>query len=305
MSQCCCEGCKRVEFLQTAAVANGNGQVFDVLGYPAVAFDVHGTIAGGTDVAFEFLQGLANWLPLPVTNASDGTVTATGIVSAAGTYIANTVGLQKVRARVLNYGGADSINVVARAVCEGAGTQIGGGSADTVAISSGPTGASALQVQGTAADNAPAVGNPVQTGGVAVDQTTYAPGYTAGDAAKNAYNKDTGALLVDPGLPSATLVASVALAASLVIKAAAGTLISLEGHNDGAQQYIQVHNAAALPANGAVPTYVFLVPADSNFSLTVPVSGIPFITGIVVCNSSTLATKTIGAADCWFTAVRI
>lgn len=101
----------------------------------------------------------------------------------------------------------------------------------------------------------------------------------------------------------ASIVHSGAAEASKVIKASAGTLISLVGQNDGATQYIQIHNAAALPADGAVPVYSFKVDGGTPFSLDVPITGIPFTTGIVVCNSSTLATKTIGAANCFFTAV--
>lgn len=383
MSGCCCQSCHESEFLQRAAAANGNGEVFDVLGYPAVSFQVYGTIAGGTDVAFEFLSGISTWLPLPVANASDGVVTTTGIVVAAGTYIANTVGLQQVRARVLNYGGADSINVVATAVCEGTGTSVGGGSGgggaasdvnvaeyggvattlgrkaaaasipgvmstedkavldsiDVASIQSATTiglvndaaltsngngtlsaklrglvailadvwsdARNQLSVGGAIADNGVGSLFPVEVGGKAVDAATYAPAYTAGDAAEFAVDKDTGALLVNPGLPSATLVATTAYAASLVVKNAAGTLISLDGYNSGIAQFIQVHNAAALPADTAVPIYTFAVPTVSNFSLSIPVSGAPFTVGIVVCNSSTGPTKTIGAANCWFTAVRI
>lgn len=140
MSNCgCCNQCHHEAFLQRAAVANGNGDVFDVLGYPAVSFQVYGTIAGGTDVEFQFLSGLSTWLPLPVTNASTGVASSTGIVSAAGTYIANTAGLQKVRAVVSGYGGADSINVVATAVCEaGSAAASGGGASDVTVV--GPFG---------------------------------------------------------------------------------------------------------------------------------------------------------------------
>lgn len=94
---------------------------------------------------------------------------------------------------------------------------------------------------------------------------------------------------------------SAALEASRVLKAAPGTLVAVIGYNGKASaQFIQLHDAAAVPADGAAPVAAFTVPAASNFSLDIPIA---FGTGIVVCNSSTAATKTIGAADCFFTAV--
>ena len=94
-----------------------------------------------------------------------------------------------------------------------------------------------------------------------------------------------------------------AVAASLVVKAAAGTLYGLLIYNTGAvDQYVQVHNAASLPADAAVPDVVIPVYAGSTAFLEFGVYGIPFTTGIVVSNSTTVATKTIGAADCWFVA---
>jgi len=101
-----------------------------------------------------------------------------------------------------------------------------------------------------------------------------------------------------------SIVSSSAAEASKVIKASAGTLLSLIGYNGRtSQQFIQVFNAAAVPADAAVPIYSFLVYGQSNFSLDVPVSGAPFTTGISVSNSSTQAVKTLGSADCFFTAV--
>jgi hypothetical protein len=105
-------------------------------------------------------------------------------------------------------------------------------------------------------------------------------------------------------LAGSTRVGSVAAEASHVLKNSAGTLISLVGYNGKASaQFIQVHDATAVPADAAVPAYSFTVPASSNFSLDIPITGAPFTTGISVCNSSTQATKTVGSTDCWFTAV--
>ena len=91
-----------------------------------------------------------------------------------------------------------------------------------------------------------------------------------------------------------------ALATSKVIKAAAGTLYGLSGYNSGAAQFIQLHDASALPADSAVPVVNIAVAATSNFSIDFGIYGMSFATGIVACNSSTAATKTIGAADCQF-----
>jgi hypothetical protein len=91
-----------------------------------------------------------------------------------------------------------------------------------------------------------------------------------------------------------------ALAASLVVKASPGSVFDVLITNTLASaQFIQIHDAASLPDDTSVPETSIRIPASSSASITFD-DGKSMTTGIVVCNSSTTATKTIGAADCWF-----
>lgn len=90
-----------------------------------------------------------------------------------------------------------------------------------------------------------------------------------------------------------------AYATSLVVKSAPGVLYGLTGYNSKASaQFIQIHDDDALPSNTAVPKITFTVAASSNFSIEFG-RGRKFDVGIVVCNSSTGPTLTIGSADIW------
>ena len=100
---------------------------------------------------------------------------------------------------------------------------------------------------------------------------------------------------------SPTNATTTAYAASLVVKATAGVIYAISGYNAKVSaQWVQIHDAASLPSDTAVPKVLIYVAASSSFSMILNAYGRAFTTGIVVCNSSTGPTKTIGAADCWF-----
>jgi len=103
------------------------------------------------------------------------------------------------------------------------------------------------------------------------------------------------------GSSSASVARTTALAASLVAKASAGNLLGVYGINtSGSDLYIQIHDATSLPSDTAVPKDIVKAFAGENFFFE-PAAPIPYATGITVCNSTTLATKTIDGANCWFT----
>jgi hypothetical protein len=85
--------------------------------------------------------------------------------------------------------------------------------------------------------------------------------------------------------------------ASAVVKAQPGALFGWSITNtNAAARYIQFFDATSVPADTAVPLISVLVAigATSIVNLNRPRV---FLKGIVVCNSSTGATKTVGAAD--------
>jgi hypothetical protein len=93
-----------------------------------------------------------------------------------------------------------------------------------------------------------------------------------------------------------------ALAASLVVKTGPGRLYNLTVFNsNAAAQFILLFDAVALPANGTAACTVLKVAtvASQVFNWN---PGRVFLTGIVVVNSSTEPTLTVGAADCFYDA---
>lgn len=100
-----------------------------------------------------------------------------------------------------------------------------------------------------------------------------------------------------------TNISVAAYVSNKVIKASAGTLYRITGYNSSASaQFIQLHDSATLPVDTAVPVLVQKVAAGSNFTIEFGSIGRAFTTGIVVANSSTGPTLTIGSADLWIDA---
>ena len=99
-------------------------------------------------------------------------------------------------------------------------------------------------------------------------------------------------------------IASAAIETSHVLLAAAGQLYRFSYNNgNGATRYLQLFNAKALPANGAVP-YCTPVPVLTGQTVNIDYGalGLPFPTGIVIANSTTAASLTIGSAVGFFSA---
>ena len=94
---------------------------------------------------------------------------------------------------------------------------------------------------------------------------------------------------------------SAAQEASAVVKAAACRLLFLHFYNaNAAARWLQVFDSATLPADTAIPLLTFPVAIAGTFTLNLAPLGLLMRKGIVVCNSSTGPTKTIGAADSLF-----
>jgi hypothetical protein len=91
-----------------------------------------------------------------------------------------------------------------------------------------------------------------------------------------------------------------AVANSVIVKPDAGLLYGFTVSSVSAQ-FIQVFDLTAVPADGVVPLLSFAVTALQQLGVAwIPPRG--FSNGIVLCNSTTQHTKTIGTANCIFDA---
>lgn len=90
---------------------------------------------------------------------------------------------------------------------------------------------------------------------------------------------------------------------SRIVKQSAGVLYGLAGFNSkGSSQFIQIFDARAVPLDGGFPVLFLTVPTVGNYSVDFGSLGMQFANGIVICNSTTGPTKTIGLADCFIAA---
>lgn len=92
---------------------------------------------------------------------------------------------------------------------------------------------------------------------------------------------------------------------SMLAAAGVGKCLGFSGYNSlaSAQWIFLVDTTTTPPASTAAPIFVMTVPATSNFNQswgTGDTGGIPFYTGLVICNSTAAPTLTIGAANCFF-----
>ena len=65
-------------------------------------------------------------------------------------------------------------------------------------------------------------------------------------------------------------------------------------------QFLQMFDATTVPADSAVPLETFALPASQEKGVYFGPMGRVFRRGIVLCNSTTDTTKTIGAVNCLF-----
>jgi hypothetical protein len=201
-----------------------------------------------------------------------------------------------------------------------------------------PTGTSSTQVQGTAAGNAAAVGNPVQTGGIhettsstydnndavplhtdpngnlrarlvggdftgidGVSNTLAAPASTTGVATRllagagflfngTAWDRDKKPNTI------ARLLSAAASVNNTLVKASAGDVYNIYGHNaNAAARYLKLYNKATAPVAGTdTPVATFYLAPQASFRFEFP-KGLYFSTGIGYALTTGVADADTGA----------
>jgi hypothetical protein len=95
--------------------------------------------------------------------------------------------------------------------------------------------------------------------------------------------------------------ASPALASSIVAMVGAGRLLGFSVSNTKvSSQFIQVFDLGALPTNGAIPVQSIDIATVVAKAVSFAYDGRWMTRGIVIANSSTQGSLTLGSADCLF-----
>ena len=93
---------------------------------------------------------------------------------------------------------------------------------------------------------------------------------------------------------------SARLEASCVVKTGPGILYGFTFSNTLASaQYVLLFDAAGVPADGAIPILAKSCPTNDAVGFAW-LPGRTFLVGVVLCNSTTNTSKTLGAANCFF-----
>jgi hypothetical protein len=88
-----------------------------------------------------------------------------------------------------------------------------------------------------------------------------------------------------------------AFAKSVVADTGLGRLLNVSCYNANAgDMYLQIFDAASLPADGTVPLAQVRIPTTGTGSLDFGESGLPYSDGLVAALSSTAASLTLAAA---------
>ena len=121
-------------------------------------------------------------------------------------------------------------------------------------------------------------------------------GVDTGGTARTALTNASGVL--QSGIAKGTSYSSAALEASAVVSASACLVSQVRVQNFGAStRYLQLHNAASLPANGTVPKAVTGIGTNATGVITFAIPTDRFSTGLVVACSTTQGTLTISAGS--------
>lgn len=194
------------------------------------------------------------------------------------------------------------------------GTATGEIGLKVISIGAG-TGTSSTTVQGTAADDAATVGNPVFVGGTAVTASSYVGTYAVGDVVSAKFDKVSGGLLThtrkltqaddvvsaicstNPSNLTARLVSAAASTNATSVKTSSGGVIRFTLYNgNAAARYLKFYNKASAPTVGTdTPIWTEYLPAQSKAVIDFCGNPLYFSTGIAYAFTTGSADSDTGA----------